>query len=130
MLKLWLKVLLFIYIACGYHLAMAAKAPESVADYAALKGESFKVIRVGKGSQVWNQSVELKLIEVLSLSKAGSTEQFSVRFQGPKKVFLDKAVYQFEQAKTGSFSLFLEQAKSDSKFNYYQATFNFLKPGN
>jgi len=128
MIKLWLKVLLFLFIVlCNYQLACAAKAPESLADFAVLKGEIFTVNRVGKGNKVWSKGVELKLVEISIISQAGPVEQFNVRFQGPKQASLDKAVYLFEQVKTGSFPLFLEPIKSDSKNTYFQATFNLLK---
>ena len=79
-----------------------------------------------KGSQVWSKAVELKLVEVTKPVKAGQIEQFSLRFQGPKKPALDKTVYRFEQAKTGQFPLFLEPASADAKNRYYQAFFNLL----
>jgi hypothetical protein len=112
---------------CADNSAIAAKTPESLADFSALKGEAFTVNRVGKGNKVWSKGVELKLVEISIASQEGPTEQFNVRFKGPKNASLDKAVYLFEQVKTGSFSLFLEPVKSDSKNTYFQATFNLLK---
>jgi hypothetical protein len=127
-LRFWFAVLLAGYLMLWADtMALAAKAPESAEEFAALKGESFMVIRVGKGSQVWSKAVELKLIEVSNPVKSGPTEQFSVRFQGPKKFPLDKAIHHFEHAKTGKFSLFLELAGADAKGRNYQAFFNLLK---
>lgn len=127
-LRFWFAALLFGYsMLYANTIALAAKAPESAEEYAALKGEGFAVIRVGKGSQTWTKAVELKLIEVSNPVKSGPTEQFSVRFQGPKKFLLDKAVHHFEHAKTGEFSLFLEPAGGDAKGRYYQAFFILLK---
>ncbi|MBK8816389.1 MAG: hypothetical protein IPN42_13210 [Methylococcaceae bacterium] len=114
-------------LICAVNTAIAAKTPERLADFAALKGEVFTVNRVGKGNKVWSKGVELKLFEISITSQEGPTEQFNVRFKGPKNASLDKAVYLFEQVKTGSFSLFIEPLKSDSKNTYYQATFNLLK---
>ena len=124
----WFTALLVGYsMLCADTIALAAKAPESAEEYAALKGENFTVIRVGKSNQNWTKAVELKLIEVSNPVKSGPTEQFSVRFQGPKKFPLDKTVHHFEHAKTGEFTLFLEPAGIDAKSRYYQAFFNFLK---
>jgi len=104
------------------------KPPESRADFAAYKGESFSVIIRGKSGKAWSKSVSLKIIDISEpRSKEGVTEQFSVRFQGPADYPLEKAVYTFEQPKTGRFSLFLEPADADAKGRYYQATFNLLK---
>ena len=114
-------------LLCADNLAIAAKNPESLSDFAALKDEVFTVNRVGKGDKVWSKGVELTLVEISVASQEGPTEQFNVRFKGPKSASIDKAVYLLEQVKTGSFSLFLEPLKSDSKNTYFQATFNLLK---
>ena len=123
--------LIFVFWCCllllPFNEAKAVKPPESAEDYAVLKGENFAVIRVDKGNQVWSKAVELKLIEVSKPTLTGKIEQFSVRFQGPKKFPLDKAVHNFDNAKTGQFSLFLEPADGDSKYRYYEAFFNLLK---
>lgn len=109
---------------------LAAKPPETRADYLALVGQSFMVSRIGKGQEAWSKAVDLKLAEITESvqDKNGKTEQFILRFQGAKKdKVLDKAVHRFEHATTGPFTLFLESAGGDKKFRYYRAVFNLLK---
>lgn len=121
-----LLILLFLPVVT----VLAAKPPETRADYLALVGQSFMVSRIGKGQEAWSKGVNLKLAEITESvqDKNGKTEQFILRFQAEKKDrALDKAVHRFEHAATGPFTLFLESAGGDKKFRYYQAVFNLLK---
>jgi hypothetical protein len=107
---------------------VAANAPETMAEYVALKGQSFTVSRMGKSPDTWSKAVDLKLVEISEPVKDSKTEQFVVRFQAAlKDKALHKAVHRFEHAATGPFTLFLEPAGNDKKYRYYQAIFNLLK---
>jgi hypothetical protein len=101
----------------------AGKVPLSRADFSAHHGENFSVYG-GKGLR---KVVSLKLIEVAKPREDNKTVEFSVRFQGPGDYPLDKAVYTFERADTGAFTLFLEPTGADSNGRYYRALFNLLK---
>jgi hypothetical protein len=106
----------------------AGKLPETMAEYRELKGQSFTVSRMGKGQDTWSKAVDLKLVEVTEPVKDGKTEQFVLRFQAVKKdKTLSKAVHRFEHTATGPFTLFLEPAGNDKKYQFYQAIFNLLK---
>lgn len=120
-------LVLMISLLIPYQTLLAAKPPESAADYIALKGQCFKVNRMGEGKDAWSEVVELKLLDVSEPVKNGKIEQFSVRFQSPKGKPLDKTVHRFEHAATGPFTLFLEPAGADKKNNYYQAVFSLIK---
>lgn len=120
---------LFLAYACVFiSLASLASAiPEQAADFEALRGENFKVIQTGKGGKQWSKAIDLELTDVSKPVRNGPVEQFTVRFKGTKSVDLAKTVYHFENIKTGEFTLFLEPAGEDKKFNNYQAIFNLLK---
>ena len=110
--------------------AFAAKPPETMAQYSALKGQIFSVSQMGKGQDTWSKAVDLTLVEITqpTQDKNGKTEQFILRFQAAKKdKALDKTAHRFEHAATGPFTLFLEPAGTDKRYRYYQAIFNLLK---
>lgn len=119
---------LIIYLLFFYSIVTLAaqKKPESRTDFMSLKVESFEVIHLGKGGKVWSKTVSLKLVEITELQKLGNIERFSLLLQGPKQPELGKKVYDFDNVKTGRFSLFLEPAKGNNKNRRYEAVFNLL----
>ncbi|KJV06151.1 DUF6916 family protein [Methylocucumis oryzae] len=118
-----MTVLIFIVTE---QVSAANNNPHSFADFNAHLGQSFTVYGGAMGEKVWSKTVELKLIALSAPRKNGSTEQFSVRFQGPIDYPLAKGVYTFENPKTDRFELFLEPYGADTSARYYQAVFNLI----
>lgn len=107
-----------------------AKPPETKAEYSALKGQSFSVSRMGKSQDSWSKAVDLILVDIIEpvQDKSSKTDQFILRFSASsKEKTLEKSVHRLEHAATGPFTLFLEPAGGDKKYQYYQAIFNLLK---
>lgn len=95
------------------------------ANFTSYVGQSFYVYGGEKGLR---KVISVEILEVSERKPDAKTEQFSVRFRGPRTPVLSKNVYTLEHPATADkFQLFLEPANADATGQYYHAVFNLIR---
>ncbi|MFO1351227.1 MAG: hypothetical protein U1F68_11365 [Gammaproteobacteria bacterium] len=95
----------------------------SLDNFRAHQGEKFAV----SGGKGLRQVISLHIVEVIEGRRDAHTENFSVRFKGPRDYTLDKNVYRFTGADGDEFQLWIELGGEDAEARYYRADFNLLR---
>ncbi len=94
-------------------------------NFTAYIGQSFYVYGGEKGLR---KVISVEILEVSERKPDAKTEQFEVRFRGPRTPVLGKSVYTLEHPATADkFQLFLEPAEQDAAGQYYYAVFNLIR---
>jgi hypothetical protein len=95
----------------------------SLDNFKAHQGEKF----AASGGKGLRQVVSLQIIDVVESRRDSHTENFSVRFKGPRDYALGKNVYNFQSTTGDEFQLWIEPAGEDATGFYYRADFNLLR---
>jgi hypothetical protein len=81
------------------------------------------------GSAFRAGAIELELVEVSSVGRAGDGRSFALLFRGPSASPLGQGTVELEHVALGSVLLFLVPVAADATGLQYEAVFNRLPPG-
>lgn len=114
----------------GQWTSATAAGPARVSLEGPLSREVFRALEREPFSLLLANRVEgLFLLSVDDDDGDPGSDQFTLRFQGPRELILLDGVYRITHITAGTTEVFLQPSGRDQRYSYYHASFNLLHTG-